>query len=151
MLDVHFPTDGRTLILSRYTQPEADQKILVALRNSTGLGGRKSLALGEREIPGVKFRGDTCGLGVGKLRGVSEPSVSRYLPATRLALPRESTGIAASWREVSESFVFRVGLFFFIPLRFCQGALAPQQFPPSRGVMGARSPHQIGSGRSPDA
>ena len=107
MLDVHFPTDGRTLILSRYTQPEADQKILVALRNSTGLGGRKSLALGEREIPGVKSRGDTCGLGVGKLRGVSEPSVSRYLPATRLALPRESTGIAASWREVSESFVFR--------------------------------------------
>ena len=31
MLDVHFPTtDGRTLILSRYTQPEADQKILLA-------------------------------------------------------------------------------------------------------------------------
>jgi len=30
MLDVHFPTtDGRTLILSRYTQPEADQKILL--------------------------------------------------------------------------------------------------------------------------
>ena len=29
MLAVHFPTtDGRTLILSRYTQPEADQKIL---------------------------------------------------------------------------------------------------------------------------
>ena len=31
MLDVHFPTtDGRLLILSRYTQPEADQKILLA-------------------------------------------------------------------------------------------------------------------------
>jgi transposase len=30
MLDVHFPTtDGRTLILSRYTQPENDQKILL--------------------------------------------------------------------------------------------------------------------------
>ena len=30
MLDVHFPTtDGRTLILSRYTQPEADQRILL--------------------------------------------------------------------------------------------------------------------------
>jgi transposase len=30
MLDVHFPTtDGRILILSRYTQPEADQKILL--------------------------------------------------------------------------------------------------------------------------
>jgi transposase len=30
MLDVHFPTtDGRTLVLSRYTQPEADQKILL--------------------------------------------------------------------------------------------------------------------------
>lgn len=30
MLDVHFPTtDGRTLILSRYTQPGADQKILL--------------------------------------------------------------------------------------------------------------------------
>jgi transposase len=30
MLDVHFPTtDGRTLILSRYTQPEPDQKILL--------------------------------------------------------------------------------------------------------------------------
>jgi len=31
MLDVHFPTtDGRRLILSRYTQPELDQKILLA-------------------------------------------------------------------------------------------------------------------------
>jgi hypothetical protein len=30
MLDVHFPTtDGRTLILPRYTQPQADQKILL--------------------------------------------------------------------------------------------------------------------------
>jgi transposase len=30
MLDVHFPTtDGRTLILSRYTHPEPDQKILL--------------------------------------------------------------------------------------------------------------------------
>ena len=34
MLDVHFPTtDGRTLILSRYTQPEADQKILLEKLN----------------------------------------------------------------------------------------------------------------------
>lgn len=34
MLDVHFPTtDGRTLILSRYTQPEADQKILLQKLN----------------------------------------------------------------------------------------------------------------------
>lgn len=31
MLDVHFPTtDGRELIFSRYTQPEADQKILLS-------------------------------------------------------------------------------------------------------------------------
>jgi transposase len=30
MLDVHFPTtDGRTLILSRYTQPQLEQKILI--------------------------------------------------------------------------------------------------------------------------
>jgi hypothetical protein len=30
MLDVHFPTtDGRTLVLSRYTEPSADQKILL--------------------------------------------------------------------------------------------------------------------------
>ena len=30
MVDAHFPTtDGRTLILSRYTQPEADQKLLL--------------------------------------------------------------------------------------------------------------------------
>ena len=30
MLDVHFPTtDGRTLILSRYTQPDTDQKLLL--------------------------------------------------------------------------------------------------------------------------
>ena len=30
MLDVHFPTtDGRTLILSRYTEPDTDQKILL--------------------------------------------------------------------------------------------------------------------------
>jgi transposase len=34
MLDVHFPTtDGRTLILSRYTQPEADQKLLLEKLN----------------------------------------------------------------------------------------------------------------------
>ena len=31
MLDVHFPTtDGRELIFSRYTQPEADQKLLLS-------------------------------------------------------------------------------------------------------------------------
>lgn len=31
MLDVHFPTtDGRTLILSRYTEPDTDQKVLLA-------------------------------------------------------------------------------------------------------------------------
>ena len=30
MLDVHFPTtDGRTLILSRYTEPNSDQKLLL--------------------------------------------------------------------------------------------------------------------------
>jgi hypothetical protein len=34
MLDVHLPTmDGRTLILSRYTQPENDQKILLEKLN----------------------------------------------------------------------------------------------------------------------
>jgi hypothetical protein len=34
MLDVHFPPiDGRTLILSRYTQPEPDQKILLEKLN----------------------------------------------------------------------------------------------------------------------
>jgi len=30
MLDVHFPTtDGRTLILSRHTEPDVDQKLLL--------------------------------------------------------------------------------------------------------------------------
>ena len=30
MLDVHFPTtDGRTLILSRYTEPNADERVLL--------------------------------------------------------------------------------------------------------------------------
>jgi transposase len=34
MLDVHFPTtDGRTLVLSRYTEPNADQKLLVTQLN----------------------------------------------------------------------------------------------------------------------
>jgi len=34
MLDVHFPTtDGRTLILSRYTELNADQKLLVKQLN----------------------------------------------------------------------------------------------------------------------
>ena len=33
MLDVHLPTtDGRTLILSRYTQPEADHQLLLEQR-----------------------------------------------------------------------------------------------------------------------
>jgi hypothetical protein len=36
MLDVHFPTtDGRTLILSRYTELNADQKLLVNQLNLT--------------------------------------------------------------------------------------------------------------------
>jgi Transposase DDE domain len=36
MLDVHFPTtDGRTLILSRYTEPNADQQILLQRLNLT--------------------------------------------------------------------------------------------------------------------
>ena len=36
MLDVHFPTtDGRTLILSRYTELTTDQKILVQQLNLT--------------------------------------------------------------------------------------------------------------------
>jgi hypothetical protein len=36
MLDVHFPTsDGRTLILSRYTELNADQKLLVNRLNLT--------------------------------------------------------------------------------------------------------------------
>jgi hypothetical protein len=36
MLDVHFPTtDGRTLILSRYTELNADQKLLVKQLNPT--------------------------------------------------------------------------------------------------------------------
>ena len=30
MLDIHFPTtDGRTLILSRYTEPNADERVLL--------------------------------------------------------------------------------------------------------------------------
>ncbi len=34
MLDVHFPTiDGRTLMLSRYTQPENDQRFLLEKLN----------------------------------------------------------------------------------------------------------------------
>ena len=36
MLDVHFPTtDGRTLILSRYTHPEPDHELLLAQLNLT--------------------------------------------------------------------------------------------------------------------
>ena len=36
MLDVHFPTsDGRTLILSRYTEPNPDQRLLVERLNLT--------------------------------------------------------------------------------------------------------------------
>ena len=39
MLDVHFPTtDGRTLILSRYTHPEPDHKILLEQLNLTAAG-----------------------------------------------------------------------------------------------------------------
>ena len=34
MLDVHFPTDGRTLILSRYTEPNVDQKLLLQRRTT---------------------------------------------------------------------------------------------------------------------
>ena len=56
--------------------------------------------------------------------------------------PSEST--SGQRRGSIRSFVFRAGLFFFVRLRFCQGAVAPQQFPPSRGVMGARSPHSKG-------
>jgi hypothetical protein len=34
MVDVHLPTtDGRTVILSRYTEPESDQALLLQLLN----------------------------------------------------------------------------------------------------------------------
>ena len=36
--------------------------------------------------------------------------------------------------------MFGAGLYFSVRLRFRQGAVAPQQFPPSRGVTGARIP-----------
>ena len=49
MLDVHFPTtDGRTLILSRYTQPQVDQKILIE---------RLGLALPAQPPPRITFQG----------------------------------------------------------------------------------------------
>ena len=39
MLDVHLPTtDGRTIVLSRYTEPEGDQAILLQQLNP-GRGG----------------------------------------------------------------------------------------------------------------
>ncbi|HEY5741077.1 MAG TPA: hypothetical protein VIS99_00940 [Terrimicrobiaceae bacterium] len=38
------------------------------------------------------------------------------------------------------NFVFRVGLFFFGWLRFCQGPVAPQLSPERRWVVGALSP-----------
>ena len=49
MIDVHFPTtDGRTLVLSRYTTPEADQKILLA---------QLGLALPPQPPPRITARG----------------------------------------------------------------------------------------------
>ena len=38
------------------------------------------------------------------------------------------------------NFVFRVGLFFFGWLRFCQGAVAPQLFPRAAGLWGRVAP-----------
>ena len=49
MLDVHFPTtDGRTLILSRYTEPNVDQKLLLQ---------RLSLALPPQPPPRIAAPG----------------------------------------------------------------------------------------------
>jgi hypothetical protein len=49
MLDVHFPTtDGRTLILSRYTYPEPDPKLLLE---------QLKLTLPPRPPPRISSRG----------------------------------------------------------------------------------------------
>ena len=49
MLDVHFPTtDGRTLILSRYTHPEPDHKLLLEqLKLTLRLNRHRALAPAE--------------------------------------------------------------------------------------------------------
>ena len=49
MLDVHFPTtDGRRLILPRYTQPDPDQRLLL---------GRLGLALPPQPPPRITAQG----------------------------------------------------------------------------------------------
>ena len=65
-------------------------------------------------------------------------------PKPRYSFPIDLEAFPPHQREVSEVLCLGAGLFFFNPLRFCQGAVGPQQFPPSRGVMGARSPHSKG-------
>ena len=53
MLDVHFPTtDGRTLILNRYTEPNADQRVLL---------DRLSLTLPPQPPPRITAAGHIAG------------------------------------------------------------------------------------------
>jgi len=55
MLDVHFPTtDGRTLILSRYTELPSEQKMLLQQLN---------LALPAQPLPRITATGGTAGSG----------------------------------------------------------------------------------------
>ena len=56
MLDVHFPTtDGRTLILSRYTEPNADHRVLL---------DRLSLTLPPQLPPRITAAGHIAGPGL---------------------------------------------------------------------------------------
>ena len=60
MLDVHFPTtDGRTLILSRYTEPNVDQKLLCSASASPcRRSRRRESPLPRRPLDGASHLAD---------------------------------------------------------------------------------------------
>ena len=84
-----------------------------------------------------------------KEAGTHSPWVSRFLQELGLrvivANPRKTRAIYENERKSDRRdagsirrFVCRAGLFFFIPLRLCQGAVAPPAVPPEpRGYGGA--------------
>ena len=82
MLDVHFPTtDGRTLILSRYTELNADQKLL-ALNSSSACHSNRPLASPHHKC---RFASQPIQCSV-DLRGASADSSQLFPPVGKVGL-----------------------------------------------------------------
>ena len=118
-------TIGLDLGDRRHTYFVLDEAGKTAREGSLG-NTREQLATMARSYPGATVVMEA---------GTHSPWVSRFLQELGLRV------IVANPRKGSiRSFVFRAGLFFFVRLRFCRGAVAPSSSPRAAGLWGRVAP-----------